>query len=160
MFAIADSCALGSKLGSGAGGVKPVSTVIPPARPPAVGGLPPHRSKRRASAGREWYLEGDSRPSERRRRGKERTVDTAGVVFRLAAAFLVLGVGVVGFTLLPTRPWSLVGRAVGFGALGLVVAAVVFGLQSGNVGASVGGAVLALAIGAITVLLVMLFRSV
>jgi hypothetical protein len=81
-------------------------------------------------------------------------------VFRVAAAILVLAVGLVGFTLLPPRPWSLAGRAVGFGALGLVVAAVVFGLQSGNVGASVGGAVLALAIGAITVLLVMLFRSV
>jgi hypothetical protein len=88
------------------------------------------------------------------------SMEVAGVVMRVATFVVVLAASVVGMTMLPQRSWSNVARALGFVLLGLVVAAIVFGVQSGNVGASLGGAVLALAIGAIAVLLVVLFRSV
>ena len=43
---------------------------------------------------------------------------------------------------------------------GALAAVVVFDVQSGSVGASIGGAVLALAAGAVAVLILMLFRNV
>jgi hypothetical protein len=87
-------------------------------------------------------------------------VEAAGIMMRVATAIVLLAVSLVGVTRLPPRTRDALWRATRLAALGLVVAAIVFGVQSGNVGASLGGAVLALAIGAMTVLLVVLFGSV
>jgi hypothetical protein len=57
------------------------------------------------------------------------------------------------------RAWGPKGRAVGHGLVGLAASSLVFLLQSVSVGASVGGAVLALAIGGMAVLVLMLVRS-
>lgn len=55
--------------------------------------------------------------------------------------------------------WRLGGRAVVHVLLGLAASLLVFLLQSVSVGASVGGAVLALAVGGMTLLVLMLVRS-
>jgi hypothetical protein len=73
-----------------------------------------------------------------------------------------LTVIIVGALVVAVLPWT---RAVGarfYGpaAVGAMSTAVVVTLQSGSVGASLGGAVLALAAGALAVLVVALFRNV
>ena len=72
-------------------------------------------------------------------------------------AIVVIGAIAAGFTL---RQRGLRARLLGHAAIGAVAAGFVFDLQSGTVGAGIGGGVLAAAAGAVAVLLVMLFRSV
>ena len=88
-------------------------------------------------------------------------MEAAYILLRVAAvlvALVALG-SVAAAIILPRgrlarlRPMSNV--AVGAGA-----AALVFDMQRGGLGASLGGAVLALAAGAVAVLIMMLFRSV
>jgi hypothetical protein len=57
------------------------------------------------------------------------------------------------------RAWGPRGRAVGDGFLGVLAALLVLLLQSVSVGASLGGAVLAVAVGGMTLLVLMLVRS-
>lgn len=57
------------------------------------------------------------------------------------------------------REWGPKGRAVGHGLVGLAASLLVFLLQSVSVGASVVGAVLALAVGGMAVLVLMLVRN-
>lgn len=57
------------------------------------------------------------------------------------------------------RVWGPAGRTFGHLLLGAIAALLVFLLQSLSVGASVGGAVLALAVGGMTVLVFVLVRS-
>ncbi len=57
------------------------------------------------------------------------------------------------------RMWGPRGRAIGHGMLGIAAALLVFLLQSVSVGASLGGAVLALAVGGMTLLVLTLVRS-
>ena len=51
------------------------------------------------------------------------------------------------------------GRAIGHGLIGLAAALLVFVLQSVSVGASLGGAILALSVGGMTLLVLTLVRS-
>jgi hypothetical protein len=75
------------------------------------------------------------------------------------AALTVLVLAVVAAGLVLPR-WGLRVRAYGNAAIGALAAVVVFDVQSGSVGASVGGLVLALAAGAVAMLILMLFRNV
>jgi hypothetical protein len=78
-------------------------------------------------------------------------------IFVAVAAIVLIGAIAAGFSL---RARSLRARLVGHAAVGAVVAGFVMDLQSSTVGGGIGGGVLAAAVGAVTVLLVMLFRSV
>jgi hypothetical protein len=88
-------------------------------------------------------------------------LEAAGAVLRIVMAVLtVLVVAVVAAGLVLPRPWGARVRAYGNAAVGALAAVLVFDVQSGSVGASIGGAVLALAAGAVAMLIVMLFRNV
>ena len=84
----------------------------------------------------------------------------AGVSLHVLIAVLTIVVIGVIATGIAMRERGLRTRLLGHAAIGLVAACFVFDLQSGTVGAGIGGGVLAAAAGAVTVLLVMLFRNV
>jgi hypothetical protein len=78
-------------------------------------------------------------------------------VLTAVLTIVVIGAIAAGFSMRDRSPRA---RLLGHAAIGAVAAGFVFDLQSGTVGAGIGGAVLAAAAGAVTVLLVMLFRNV
>jgi hypothetical protein len=86
----------------------------------------------------------------------EQAVVGLRILTAVLAIVIVIAI-VAGFTM---RERGLPARLLGHAAIGAVAAGFVFDLQSGTVGAGIGGAVLAAAAGAVTVLLVMLFRNV
>lgn len=79
---------------------------------------------------------------------------SAAVAF---AAFAAVAGVKAGVRHVRDRGWT--ARAIGHALLGLAAALLVFLLQSVSVGASFGGAVLALAVGGMTLLVVVLVRS-
>jgi hypothetical protein len=87
-------------------------------------------------------------------------LDAAGMDLRMVPAVLAVIVvgGLTGMLLLRGRvPGA---RIIPEATIGTAASAVVFALQSGSVGPSFGGAILALSAGALAVLLVAFFRNV
>ena len=88
-------------------------------------------------------------------------MEAGGQVFGIAMAVATFAAIAGGVTagVRHARPWGPKSRVAGYATLGLGAALVVFVLQSVSVGASVGGAILALAVGGMTLLVLMLVRS-
>jgi hypothetical protein len=78
-------------------------------------------------------------------------------VFAAIAAIVVIAAVAAGFTM---QQRSMRTRLFGHVVIGAAAGGFVLNLQSGMVGTGIGGAVLAAGVGAIAVLLVVLFRSV
>ena len=87
-------------------------------------------------------------------------MEASGPVLSVAVAVAALA-AVAGVTagVRHVRDWGARGRAVGHALIGLAASLLVFLLQSVSVGASLGGAILAVAVGGMTLLVLVLVRS-
>jgi hypothetical protein len=88
-------------------------------------------------------------------------LEAAGIFLRIAMAVAALAAAVGAPSgVRRVRAWGVSGRAVGGAVFAVVAGALVFALQSLSVGPSPGGAILALAAGTVTLLMLVLVRGV
>jgi hypothetical protein len=86
-------------------------------------------------------------------------LEAGGQVLGIAMAVAIAAIAGMTAGVRNARAWGPKSRMAGYFLLGLAAALLVFVLQSVSVGASLEGAVLSLAVGGMTVLVLMLVRS-